>query len=112
MKKAVLAICATMVIFSCSALTPVTVNAARNACPPHVWYLTEEASDFVFIYSHQYLIENGAQGPVWGTCRVYREDKVIHPKCAACGTVDYSTELSRTPYYMHHWDCGSASIPY
>lgn len=93
-------------------LIPMVVSAGQNACPPHAMYEAFEVSEYIYIYSHQYLIDNGPQGPVWDTCRVVREDKVLHPKCINCNYVDYATELSRTPYALHHKDCGSASIPY
>ena len=73
-----LTFCVITAFFACNMLMPMSVNAAQNACPPHTFSATHEGSEIDFLYSHQYLIENGEQGPVWGSCRVDKEYRVLY----------------------------------
>lgn len=90
MKKTLIALCTAVVIFACNVLTPATVCAAENGgCTSHTYGTATTGVKHVFLSSHQYLIENGPDGPIYGTCYVYHVYYGAYPQCTTCGALDY-----------------------
>ena len=107
MRKVILAVCAAVVIFSCNMLTPMVASAAQNACPPHTMSATHAGTMVRFAYSHQYVIENGDDGPVYGTCSVYCRYDEVYLRCPLCGFIDYDHPVSSVFLEVdHHSACG------
>ena len=87
MMKLIIVACLTMVFV----LAPVKYSfAAENSCPPHAYSATHEGYRHVFLSSHPYLIENGINGPDYGTCYIYHDYYGLYPRCVNCGNIDYS----------------------
>ena len=103
MRKVILAVCAAVVIFSCNMLTPITVSAAMNSCPPHTMSATHAGTMVRFAYSHQYQKPNGE----YGTCSVYCRYDEVYLRCPLCGFIDYDHPVSSVFMNVdHHTECG------
>ncbi len=110
MKKAVLAVCASLAVFACGMLPPVIASAETGkGCVTHTFsathldYGTEQT-----LYVHQYLVENESGGPVWGSCRVYNVIETVYPRCTVCGFIDYDNPYDSHNFARVHGSCGIA----
>ncbi|MCR4599741.1 MAG: hypothetical protein K5678_12005 [Acetatifactor sp.] len=90
MKKGVLAVCTLATVLACGLLTPVTARAEERGCNCNHSMTTLIDGTWVTNYSHQYLIENGANGPVYGSCHVHNVNSCQYVQCLICGYVDYN----------------------
>lgn len=105
MRKILLALCSAMMIFTFSMLTPSTVSAAENGCNPHVYNATYEGY-FSAHYTHQYLLYNGPDGPVYGICNVTHLYYGNYPRCTQCGYIDYYHPNWQNDLGITHDSCG------
>ena len=106
MRKVILAVCAAVVIFSCNMLTPLTVSAAMNSCPPHTMSATHSGTMYR-TYSHPYLVANGPNGPVYDTCYVLGLYDEVYLRCPLCGFIDYDNPVSSVLIrIVSHSACG------
>ncbi len=105
MKKVVVALCSVIVIFASNMLMPMSVLAEEHACNHE--YSIEIQGTYNGSYTHPYLIENGSQGPVYGTCYVTYTCDCIYLECHLCGHVDYGHPLNCHNYRNYvHSNCG------
>ena len=97
-------LCSVALILACNLLTPVTVCAEGTECS-HTFNATVTVVRSEFQYSHQYVIKNGPNGPVYGTCYVYKYYEDSYPRCTKCGYVDEGNLLGTVYTSTKHSDC-------
>ncbi len=112
MRKMVLAICTTIIVFACGILTPVTVRAEGRGCVNHTFNATHDGYQNITISNHPYVISNEPGGPNYGTCYIYKVIKTIYPRCTACGYIDYANPYSSSDFAIMHTHCGAAPYYY
>ena len=90
MKKIIIALCSVAILFIVNMMAPAIVFAGENECS-HVLNATYEVPGIqTETHPHQYLIENGENGPVYGTCTVTSTYQLYYQRCTLCGYIDYS----------------------
>ncbi len=108
MKRNVIALCMAVMIVACSILIPETACAAekisRVSCLVHHFH---SIPGNCYTYSsHPYLMENGLQGPVYGTCQITQFCSCYYDECVVCGYIDYSHPQQIHVESVTHSACG------
>ena len=107
MRKMVLTICTTIIVFACGILTPVTVRAEGRGCVNHTFNATHDGYHNVTISTHPYEHNN-----TMATCRIYKVIKTVYPRCTVCGYIDYEHPYSSSDFAIMHANCGIAPYYY
>ena len=107
MKRIITGMCTALAVFACFTLMPVTAFAEETRCT-HTAFLVDAYQDdtlHVNAYQHQYVVENGPNGPIYGTCYAYYHYYCWYPVCQICGYIDYN-HPHEIPLYTEHCNCG------
>ena len=104
-KKSIIVLCSAAII-ACFMLIPVTVNAEERGCNHNMVGEYDVVVSNELAYNHQFLIYNGATGPVYGTCAVNRVTHNIYPRCTICGYVFlYNAPTVKIEYKHQQPEC-------
>lgn len=105
MRKTLVALC-TVAILVCNILIPITACAEEKSCNHNMSGEYDVVVSDEYAYSHQFLIYNGPNGPVYDTCAVHRVTHNIYPRCTLCGYVFiYNTPTVRIENRHQHPEC-------
>ena len=103
MKKTMMALCSAIIILASSLLTPASVCAVERSCA-HEYNST--VSGFCYTHSsHPYVVNNGVNGPEYGTCHITVFNSCEYFKCWKCDYVNYSNPINLHYVSESHDSC-------